>query len=63
MDMQRVIHLDQKRLRQVRASRAGYSIGRWDGDVLWSRHRLFAGGCLNADDAHAAWCEPEVTER
>jgi hypothetical protein len=50
MDMQRVIHLDRRvPPAEVRPSRAGYSIGRWEGDVLVVETTAFLPGVLNAD--------------
>jgi hypothetical protein len=50
MDLERVIHLDRKAPPAgVRPSRAGYSIGRWEGDVLVVESTAFLPGVLNAD--------------
>ncbi len=49
MDLPRVIHLDGKAPPRGAATRAGYSVGRWDGDVLVVETSGFLPGVLNAD--------------
>ncbi|MFO7324098.1 MAG: DUF6152 family protein [Pseudomonadota bacterium] len=50
MDMMRVIHLDRRSPpADARPTRAGYSIGRWEGDVLVVETTAFLPGVLNAD--------------
>lgn len=50
MDLARTIHLDRTAPpANVRPSRAGYSIGRWEGDVLVVETTAFEPGVLNAD--------------
>jgi len=50
MDLARVIHLDRATPpANVKPSRAGYSVGRWDGDVLVVETTAFLPGVLNAD--------------
>jgi hypothetical protein len=50
MDMARVIHLDRNApLPGARPSRAGHSVGRWEGDVLVVETTGFLPGVLNAD--------------
>jgi len=50
MDLVRVIHLDRGTAPvQVQPTRAGHSIGRWEGDVLVVETTAFAPGVLNAD--------------
>lgn len=50
MDLVRVIHLDRSTApTPVQPSRAGYSTGRWEGDVLVVETTAFTPGVLNAD--------------
>jgi hypothetical protein len=64
MDLQRVIHLDKKAPpTTLRASRAGYSIGRWEGDVLVVETSGFAPGVLNADASALHGTQLRITER
>lgn len=50
MDLVRTIHLDRRAPpADVQPSRAGYSIGRWEGEVLVVETTAFAPGVLNAD--------------
>lgn len=50
MDLARVIHMDGKPVPPgTRPSAAGYSTGRWDGDVLVVETTRFKPGVLNAD--------------
>lgn len=50
MDLTRTIHLDRKAPpADVKPSRAGYSIGRWEGNVLVVETTRFSPGVLNAD--------------
>lgn len=50
MDLARTIHLDRTAPPTgVQPSRAGYSIGRWEGDVLVVETTHFLPGVLNAD--------------
>jgi hypothetical protein len=64
MDLARVIHLDQKAPPAgVRPSRAGYSIGRWEGDVLVVETTGFAPGVLNADSRVLHGAKLRIVER
>lgn len=50
MDLSRVIHLDGKPApAALKPSRAGWSTGKWEGDVLVVETRGFLPGVLNAD--------------
>ena len=50
MDLARVIHLDRNAPPpDVQPSRAGYSVGRWEGDTLVVETTAFLPGVLNAD--------------
>lgn len=50
MNMERSIHLDQTEFpAEIEASRTGYSIGRWENDVLIVETRGFLPGILSAD--------------
>jgi hypothetical protein len=64
MDLARVIHLDQKvPSANVKPSRAGYSIGHWEGDVLVVETTHFLPGVLNADARVLHGAKLHVTER
>jgi len=64
MDMLRTIHLDQKAPpANVKPSREGYSIGRWEGDVLVVESSHFLPGVLNADARMLHGAGLRVTER
>src|SRR5690606_31978535 len=50
MDLVRVIHMDRRTPpADVQPTRAGYSIGRWEGDTLVVETTAFTPGVLNAD--------------
>ena len=50
MDLERVIHLDGKAPPAgTRPTRTGYSVGRWEGNVLLVETTAFKPGVLNAD--------------
>jgi hypothetical protein len=64
MDLSRVVHLNQKAPPpNVKTSRAGYSIGRWEGDVLVVETTGFLPGVLNADGRVLHDAGLRVTER
>jgi hypothetical protein len=64
MDLTRTIHLDQKAVpANAKPSRAGYSIGRWDGDVLVVETSHFVPGVLNADSRILHGAKLRITER
>jgi hypothetical protein len=64
MDLARVIHLDVKAPPAgVKSSRAGYSIGRWEGDVLVVETAHFLPGVLNADSRMLHGAQLRITER
>jgi hypothetical protein len=64
MDMVRTIHLDQAAPpRDLKPSRAGYSIGRWEGNVLVVETTGFLPGVLNADARVLHGPGLRVTER
>lgn len=64
MDLQRVIHLDRKASpADAKASLAGYSVGRWEGDTLVVVTDHFAPGVLNADAYMLHGSQLKVTER
>lgn len=64
MDLARTIHLDQKSAPpNVKPSRAGYSVGRWEGDVLVVETTNFLAGVLNADARILHGTGLRVTER
>jgi hypothetical protein len=64
MDLERVIHLDRKAPpADVRPSRAGYSIGRWDGETLVVETTAFLPGVLNADSRILHGARLRVVER
>jgi hypothetical protein len=64
MDLVRTIHLDRRAPpADVRASRAGYSIGRWEGEVLVVETTAFAPGVLNADARFLHGTRLRVVER
>lgn len=49
MNMERTIHMDQDFPADIVPSRPGYSIGRWENDVLIVQTRGFLAGILSAD--------------
>jgi hypothetical protein len=64
MDLARVIHLDAKPgAAKPAPSRAGYSVGRWEGDVLVVETTGFLPGVLNADARVLHGRSLKVTER
>ena len=64
MDLTRVIHLDRSAPPPaVKPSRAGYSVGRWEGDVLLVETTHFLPGVLNADARVLHGAQLRVTER
>lgn len=64
MDLMRVIHLDRSAPpANVQPSRAGYSVGRWEGDVLVVETTGFAPGVLNADGRILHGAKLRVVER
>jgi hypothetical protein len=64
MDLARTIHLDRKAPpADVRASRAGYSVGRWEGNVLVVETTAFAPGVLNADGRILHGAKLRIVER
>jgi hypothetical protein len=64
MDLARVIHLDQRAVpANVKPSRAGYSIGRWEADTLVVETSAFLPGVLNADGRLLHGSRLRITER
>lgn len=64
MNMERIIHLDQTSFPEtLEPSRSGYSIGRWENDVLVVETRGFLPGILSADTRTPHSGEMRVTER
>jgi hypothetical protein len=64
MDLSRVIHLDEKAPPAgAKPSRAGYSTGHWDGDVLVVETTRFTPGVLNADLRILHGPQLHITER
>ncbi len=64
MDLTRTIHLDQSAVpASVKPSRAGHSIGRWEGDVLIVVTTHFLPGVLNADSRILHGSKLRITER
>lgn len=64
MSMERTIHLDQQDFpANITPSRTGYSIGRWDNDVLIVQTHGFLPGILSADAATPHSASLHVTER
>jgi hypothetical protein len=64
MDLTRTIHLDQKAPPpNTRPSRAGYSVGRWEGDTLVVETTAFLPGVLNADARVLHGSGLRITER
>jgi hypothetical protein len=64
MDLSRVIHLDRKAPpADLKPSRAGYSIGRWDGDALVVETTGFSPGVLNADSRILHGTRLRIVER
>lgn len=64
MGMERVIHLDRSAFPQdIAPSRSGYSIGRWEGDVLVVETRGFLPGILSADTRTPHSDQLQVVER
>jgi hypothetical protein len=64
MDLARVIHLDRTAPPpNLKPSRAGYSVGHWEGDVLVVETTGFLPGVLNADARILHGTRLRVTER
>jgi hypothetical protein len=63
MGMQRTIHLNAAHPERLTPTRAGHSIGRWDGDVLVVDTIGFEPGILSADARIPHSGELKVTER
>lgn len=63
MNMERTIHIDGQFPASITPSRPGYSIGRWDNDVLVVETRGFLAGILSADSNTPHSTEFRVTER
>ena len=64
MDLARTIHLDRSSAPQdIKPSRAGYSVGRWEGDALIVDTTNFLPGVLNADSRMLHGAGLRVTER
>jgi hypothetical protein len=64
MDLARVIHLDRSAPpANLKPSRAGYSIGRWEGDTLVVETTGFLPGVLNADERILHGARLRVIER
>lgn len=64
MNMERTIHLDQSAFPDdLEPSRSGYSIGRWEDDVLIVESRGFLPGILSADTGTPHSDALRVTER
>lgn len=64
MNMERTIHLDQDTFPDdIEPSRSGYSIGRWEDDVLIVESRGFLPGILSADTGTPHSDAFRVTER
>ncbi|HYP81617.1 MAG TPA: DUF6152 family protein [Steroidobacteraceae bacterium] len=64
MDLARVIHLDGRAPpANTKASRAGYSVGRWEGDTLVVETTHFLPGVLNADSRVLHGSRLRITER
>jgi hypothetical protein len=63
MDLARTIHLDKTAPADAKPTRAGYSVGRWDGDVLVVETTRFLPGVLNADSRMLHGSRLRVVER
>jgi hypothetical protein len=64
MDLVRTIHLDRKSPpADAKASRAGYSVGSWEGDTLAVTTTNFLPGVLNADSRILHGTKLRITER
>ncbi len=63
MNMERTIHINGEFPATLTPSRPGYSIGRWDGDVLVVETRGFLAGILSADTNTPHSDAMHVTER
>jgi hypothetical protein len=64
MDLARTIHLDRSAPpADVQPSRAGYSVGRWEGDVLVVETTAFLPGVLNADSRILHGARLRIVER
>lgn len=63
MNMQRTIHIDGEFPATIEPSRPGYSIGRWEGDVLVVQTKGFLPGILSADTNTPHSGSFRVTER
>jgi hypothetical protein len=53
MGLERTIHMNAARPANVAPSRAGYSVGRWESDVLVVETTEFLPGVLNAPVRHS----------
>ena len=64
MDLARIIHMDRTAAPKGEPlSRAGYSVGRWEGDTLVVQTSGFLPGVLNADARVLHGSRLRVTER
>jgi hypothetical protein len=64
MNMERTIHMDEAGFPpDITPSRAGYSIGHWEGDVLVVQSSGFLAGILSADTSTPHSDQFTVTER
>lgn len=63
MNLERTIHLNEEFPEQMQRSRAGYSIGHWEDDVLVVETRGFLPGILSADTRTPHSDAFQVTER
>jgi hypothetical protein len=63
MNMERTIHMTEEFPSVIQASRPGYSIGRWENDVLIVETRGFLAGILSADTNTPHSGAMRVTER
>lgn len=63
MNLERTIHLDETFPEEIAAARSGYSIGRWEDDVLVVDTRGFLPGILSADTRTPHSDAFRVTER
>lgn len=63
MNLERTIHLDASFPDDIEPSRAGYSIGRWQDDVLVVETKGFLPGILSADTRTPHSDALEITER
>ncbi len=63
MNLERTIHLNETFPERIEPSRAGYSIGRWEDDVLIVETKGFLPGILSADTRTPHSDAFRVTER